>query len=151
MFKVTKVTKSVVGPRQNARVARLSPHRATPQSSMGQLIFSVVAHSSFTPHHPIMSASTRIPPIAQPFVSERAKKTLDLVTSPLSPLSHTIVATHLCPGISGFDIRSQANTSLSTRSRSSSRRIVSPAMLSSLPSWAKARSDGKPPPSSWSS
>jgi hypothetical protein len=24
-------------------------------------------------------------------------------------------------------------------------------MLSSLPSWAKARSDGKPPPSSWSS
>lgn len=26
-----------------------------------------------------MSASTRIPPIALPFVSERAKKTLDLV------------------------------------------------------------------------
>ncbi|KAF7623495.1 hypothetical protein AFLA_000001, partial [Aspergillus flavus NRRL3357] len=26
-----------------------------------------------------MSASTRIPPIAQPFVSERAKKTLDQV------------------------------------------------------------------------
>jgi hypothetical protein len=24
-------------------------------------------------------------------------------------------------------------------------------MLSSLPSWAKVKSDGKPPPSSWSS
>lgn len=34
-----------------------------------------------------MSASTRIPPIAQPFVSDRAKKTLDLV-HPIKPLLH---------------------------------------------------------------
>lgn len=34
-----------------------------------------------------MAASTKIPPIAQPFVSDRAKKTLDLV--PVS--NHTTV------------------------------------------------------------
>ena len=33
-----------------------------------------------------MAASTRIPPIAQPFVSDRAKKTLDLVLSPTPQL-----------------------------------------------------------------
>lgn len=34
-----------------------------------------------------MAASTRIPPIAQPFVSDRAKKTLDLVRPPLIIIS----------------------------------------------------------------
>lgn len=39
-----------------------------------------------------MSASTRIPPIALPFVSDRAKKTLDLVILTLIPslLPHPI-------------------------------------------------------------
>lgn len=41
-----------------------------------------------------MSASSRIPPIAQPFVSERAKKTLDLVHAHTHTPSHHPIHHH---------------------------------------------------------
>lgn len=48
------------------------------------LLFSLFLSSIYIYNKYIMSASTRIPVIAQPFVSERAKKTLDLVFTALS-------------------------------------------------------------------
>ena len=96
---------------------------------------------------PIMSASARIPPIAQPFVSDRAKKTLDLVCSRpnrSSRIVHSdITPCHPAPS-------SLLTTSLffrGNRSRNSSRKTASPPTPSSPPSSARARSDGRPPPS----
>lgn len=84
----------------------------------------------------IMSASTRIPPIAQPFVSERAKKTLDQVYH-LQP-SQAILFSHL--------ILTPQHPS---RSNNSSKENVSPPKRSSRPSWVKVTNDGPPTQPSW--
>ena len=95
----------------------------------------------------IMAASTKIPPVAQPFVSDRAKKTLDLVCSRPNRPSR-IVHSDIMP------CRPAPSSLLTTslffrgnRSRNLSRKIVFPPTPSSPPSSARARSDGRLPPS----
>ena len=68
-----------------------------------------------------IKASDRIPAIARPFVSERAKKTLDLVCSP-------ILNSPSYPPLSVNSLLS--NPSRSARSRNSSKRNASPPMKS---------------------
>lgn len=94
------------------------------------------------PSLPIMSASSRIPPIAVPFVSDKAKKVLDLVCHCPASSEELWTSMHACnASLTLFAM--VTNPGFSIRSRSLLRRTVSPPTRSSLPSSVKARDDGR--------